>query len=237
MCIPSVNGTTGIDTQYSLADHVYACRFSQTTVLLDLKRNRYFGVDTSALDAVQALTRRVSGRTQIAAWLASGLLQPHLHAQRPFAPQSIDLRAPLMSIEDFNGDSSGLRPRDVARFIGSCMSVRHALRSQTLYQIARGLQAERKRRAVTVRDTPMEQLSAAVHRFRQLRPFAFAAHDQCLFHALALTHLLTAQRLSATWVIGVRLHPWGAHSWVQQGSLLLDATPEAVREFTPIIAV
>ena len=40
-----------------------------------------------------------------------------------------------------------------------------------------------------------------------------------------------------TWVIGVRTKPWAAHSWVQQGTLLLDANPEQVCDYSPILAI
>jgi hypothetical protein len=43
--------------------------------------------------------------------------------------------------------------------------------------------------------------------------------------------------LFPTWVIGVRARPWGAHAWVQQDKLLLDANPEQVCEYTPILTV
>jgi hypothetical protein len=70
-----------------------------------------------------------------------------------------------------------------------------------------------------------------------MRPFAFTSLDQCLFHALALTRFVNDSGQLATWVIGVRLRPWGAHSWVQQNHRVLDTTPEIVREYAPILAV
>jgi hypothetical protein len=39
------------------------------------------------------------------------------------------------------------------------------------------------------------------------------------------------------WVIGVRAKPWGAHAWVQHDKLLLDANPEHVCEYTPILTI
>jgi hypothetical protein len=39
------------------------------------------------------------------------------------------------------------------------------------------------------------------------------------------------------WVIGVRTQPFGAHSWVQNGAVVLNDTPERVSSFTPILAV
>ena len=65
--------------------------------------------------------------------------------------------------------------------------------------------------------------------FRRLRPYAFAAKDQCLFHALALLKFLAYYNIFPTWVIAVRPTPWAAHSWLQLGNHVLDCNPEEIR--------
>ena len=76
-----------------------------------------------------------------------------------------------------------------------------------------------------------------VQQFRQLRLYSLTTLDQCLFHALALCRFLSPFGVFPSWVIGVRTHPWGAHSWVQCGDLVLDDTPEHVLEYTPLLIV
>jgi hypothetical protein len=73
--------------------------------------------------------------------------------------------------------------------------------------------------------------------FRRLRPYAFAAKDQCLFHALSLLKFLAQYNIHPTWVIAVRPTPWAAHSWLQLGTLVLDCTPEEISGYTPILAI
>ena len=73
--------------------------------------------------------------------------------------------------------------------------------------------------------------------FRRLRPYEFAAKDQCLFHALALLKFLAHYNIHPTWVIAVRPTPWAAHSWLQLGTLVLDCTPEEISGYTPILAI
>jgi hypothetical protein len=82
-----------------------------------------------------------------------------------------------------------------------------------------------------------DALAEKVASFQRLRPYWFAAQDQCLFHALALRHFLRAYGIAVSWVIGVRTLPWGAHSWLQTNNCLIDATPEEVREYVPILCV
>jgi len=84
---------------------------------------------------------------------------------------------------------------------------------------------------------PEQRAVELVCLFRRLRPLAFTAKDQCLFHALALVRFLAFYSVFPVWVVGVRTRPWAAHSWVQQGTLLLDSNPEHVCEYTPILSV
>ena len=43
--------------------------------------------------------------------------------------------------------------------------------------------------------------------------------------------------LPADFVIGVSLHPFAAHSWVQWGTVLVNDQLDAVRHFTPILVL
>ena len=81
------------------------------------------------------------------------------------------------------------------------------------------------------------RLRAAALAFERLRPLAFTAHDRCLHDSLSLVVFLAFKGLSASWVIGVRTRPFGAHSWVQSGSLVLNDQHEQVRAFRPILVV
>lgn len=61
--------------------------------------------------------------------------------------------------------------------------------------------------------------------------------DRCLPRALALAHAMIDLGLAPDLVIGVRLQPFGAHSWVEHAGVLVSDTLEHVREFTPILAI
>jgi hypothetical protein len=73
--------------------------------------------------------------------------------------------------------------------------------------------------------------------FARVRPWVFTADGHCLVHALTLVLFLSHYGIYAEWVLGVRTRPWGAHSWVQVGSAILDSTPEKVWDFEPILAI
>lgn len=65
----------------------------------------------------------------------------------------------------------------------------------------------------------------------------FPARDaplDCLPRSLALNRFLRTAGWPAEHVIGVALHPFEAHAWVQLDDAPLDETPAALRRYTPI---
>lgn len=239
---------------YWLPPHVRACTTATGTVLLDLRRNRYFGVgrkETRVLSSLTANWRDTPSTTtnfssdvdplplEDAVRIADKLVQAGLlsnDASEPaaFTPAEIDLNSLLTSVGHELDRKSSIRPRHIIHFVRACTWARRAVRSRTLYLVS-----EEIGRTKNAAGAPFDADRAIelVGVFRRLRPHTFAARDQCLFHALALVKFLASHDLYPTWVIGVRTKPWAAHSWVQQGTLLLDANPEQVCDYTPILAI
>lgn len=63
----------------------------------------------------------------------------------------------------------------------------------------------------------------------------FGSHDQCLARSLALTAACRRHGIASNLVIGVRPAPFAAHSWVQQGQIVLNEKPDRALLFTPIL--
>jgi hypothetical protein len=164
----------------------------------------------------------------------AGLLSKNAAEPTAFTPTAIDLNSLLTSVGHEVDRKSSIRWRHIIDFLRACTWARRSVRSRTLYVVAEEI-GRRKNTAGAPFDA--ERAIELVGVFRRLRPHTFAARDQCLFHALALVRFLSAYDLYPTWVIGVRTKPWAAHSWVQQGTLLLDANPEQVCEYSPILAI
>lgn len=237
---------------YWLAPHIVACETAAGAIFLDLQRNRYAGLALPALpklaDCVHDWPHRTTvapvpaGRTAtsedpcdpIASLVAAQYIVKHEPASPGFIRRRVDLDSPLATVQDSPVTETHLQWRHVVRFAHACLWAQHALRRRSLYSIACELS---QRKQCAVRRPRENDVAPLVHLFCRLRPFAFTARDRCLFHALALSHFLNAHGVFAVWVIGVRTLPWAAHSWVQLDSCLLDATPEQVCEYTPILAV
>jgi hypothetical protein len=238
---------------YWLPSHVRACSTTSGTVLLDLRRNRYFGVgrkETRVLCSLAAnwqetpasstFTRDLDAlpmedAVRIADKLVeAGLLSKDAGEPAAFTPTAIDLNSLLTSVGHEVERKSPIRWRHIVNFLRACTWARRSVRSRTLYVVAEEI-GRKKNAAGAPFDA--ERAIELVGVFRRLRPHTFAARDQCLFHALALVKFLSAYDIYPTWVIGVRTKPWAAHSWVQHGTLLLDANPEQVCDYSPILAI
>lgn len=241
-----------VDTeQYWIPPHVRACSTATSTVLLDLKRNRYFGVGAQETRALYTLALNWSEASahalddvepmspDVAVPIANALVDAGLLSREaPTSPLvsagTIDLNNALTSVGHELDRSRRIQGGHVISFLRACLWASRSLRSRSLYSVVREI-SQAKSFAPEYFDEQRAVELACI--FRRLRPHAFAAKDRCLFHALALLNFLSRYEVFPTWVIGVRLRPWAAHSWVQQGSLLLDSNPEHVCEYTPILVV
>lgn len=237
--------------QYWIPSHVRVCPLLASTILLDLKRNRYFGIGTNETRALSTLAlnwNEANGSAAAVEQLApdaaiamadalieAGLLSRDPPADRTaFGAAPLDLSGVLSSAGHELSRTTSLRVPHIASFLAALAWTRRALRSRTLYSIASEV---RDRKVAANGDFDEQRAVELVGIFRRLRPHTFAARDRCLFHSLALVRFMARHDVFPTWVIGVRAKPWGAHAWVQQGKLLLDANPEQVCEYTPILTV
>jgi hypothetical protein len=237
--------------QYWIPAHVRVCPLLASTILLDLKRNRYFGIgakETRALSTLASNWNEANGSAapveQLArdvaidmadALMEAGLLSRDVPAERAaFGGAPVDLSGVLTSAGHEVSRNSSLRLAHVTNFLAALAWTRRALRSRTLYSIACEIRDRKDAASGAFDEAKAIEL---VGIFRRLRPHTFAARDRCLFHSLALVQFMARHAQFPTWVIGVRARPWGAHAWVQQGKLLLDANPEQVCEYTPILTV
>jgi len=243
-----------------LAYHVGVCQVDDQIVLLDLRRNRYLSISA---EGASALAHHVEGWpvagdctdakatpfTLPASRASSALiqrlmLQGLLTRDRTFSRDAtrgevLGLDKATASIDFEQGDKrSSTSLCHVARFLRSAAVAALWLRCRSLESIAATVAS---RCAHIERSTPNARAPEAVWRaaaaFERLRPFGFTAEDKCLQDSLALTNYLAAERVLARWVIGVKIRPFGAHSWVQSGPTVLNDQPEHVRRYTPILVV
>lgn len=232
-----------------LATHVRACRVGDQMIFLDLLRNRYFGVAGPQLAALSAVigvspaagdTLDAVSSPAVRAWLRRLRNQDLLID----ATAEIPARRHHMVVEptsslnvDDTPPAAGADWRHLVRLWRSTLVASTWLRRQSLNDIANHVVTLRARHSDSRGCTSSDGILEAVATYERLRPFALTSHDRCLNDSLTLVHFLALQGLFPKWVIGVRVHPFGAHSWVQSGNVVLNDLAERVRHYQPILVV
>lgn len=232
---------------YWLPEHVYVCRIRDAAILLDVRNDKYHGLQGEQMQALGAVVHGwpVSGHPGPLAFaeniasqlLAKGLLTRNAGQGKSASPVVLRTDQLPVAVGPDVVRPRSIRPRDIFNFVRAWIWGATHLRRGLLEQCIRTLESEKQRQlrsgGAFDEDTTIELVTT----FRRLRCYAFVARERCLLHALVLTRFLSFYGIHPTFVMGVRTAPWGAHSWVQHGSLILDAHPAQTRDFTPILAV
>lgn len=113
--------------------------------------------------------------------------------------------------------------------------VRHALQRGGFHRLITSLAAD-KARLTSNTPSATQALRQIAANFEQTRRLV-RSHDQCLPRSITLARQCVAAELPVDLVIGVRLRPFAAHSWVQTGPWLVNDHVDTVRTYTPVLAV
>lgn len=242
-----------------LASHVCACESEGQVILLDLRRNKYFGVagrhspalahfvdgwpasaspegDSLSASDIDSLTRPLLLQGLLTPWPLDDRAAGERRVARPLA-DLIDLATTSLDADDAI-DAVTLGAGRVCRMVQSAAVAAMWLRWRSLLSIAQAVTDRRTRlEQRCARPASPEAMRAAVGAYEKLRPLVFTARDRCLHDSLALVGFLAAEGMFPRWVIGVQTHPFGAHSWVQSDETVLNDHPDRVRRFRPILVV
>jgi hypothetical protein len=243
---------------YGIPAHVHMCVTAEGSVLLDLKRDKYFGVgreETEILSmVVQGWPRppwesnrgrspewiRVQANELCLSMLERGLLIRTLGGvtgSGAVAACQRDMKGDWISVGDELEVHCEVTWRHCADFVAAYLWARFSLAWRPFLATVEEVRARKANCTHEKQPRHILQVAGTVDVFRRLRPLLFAAEGRCLLHALTLIRFLSKYELYPEWVIGVTTQPWGAHSWVQWGNYLLDTNPEKVCAYTPILVV
>jgi len=231
-----------------LADHVRACVVGDQMIFLDLLRSRYIGVGGPQLPALSAAILEsapvdhtpvsASSVELLDAWVRR-LRNQQLLSDAPPCEMQSETVVPeaITSLDTDDEQAAGSDWRTLVRLWRSTWVVSTWLRRRSLADIAERIAALRAQHSGRGGSLEVDAMRAAVAAYLRLRPFALTSHDRCLNDSLTLVHFLASQGLFPQWVIGVRIRPFCAHSWVQSGGVVLNDLPERVRAYQPILVV
>lgn len=223
---------------YFLPFHVHCCQRGAAFVFLDLKQDDYTLIVGKAADALRTLAEPAPAESRAPLGdalreLVSGrLLTTDPRAGRRFSATPSDLAMePLLDSE--TPPSAAVRLSDWFNFIAACTTATVRLR---WHKIEHTVTAVARRKALHGGDIDIEQARHLTAVFQRLRAL-FPANYLCLFDSLALIEFLARYHVHPTWIFGVRLEPWAAHCWIQQGQFTFNEDVEEAASYTPIMAV
>lgn len=241
---------------YWLCRHVYVCALPTATIFMDIKRNAYHAIaaaDARRLAAnvpgLSALLRThaccsADGETdsETTALLCS-LLQANLLTTSVKYGKIVSAPHLMHSVRDDlvvpTVERRPIRITDVLKFLAALTYAFFAARIAPLRYVIGHAQRKARTERMAARLTPTDQVAVLelVSIYRRIRVYLFGSRNNCLLQALSLRTFLTYYHIRTTWIFGVKMNPWSAHSWVQYGSLVLDGSPEEVQYYTPILVI
>jgi hypothetical protein len=251
---PSAKGDQ-CGTSYYLASHVFACASPHGVVLLDLLRNKYFGLDLTDGASLAGFVsdwpaQEISGENVpgvaldrsrvnnlVRSLLDANVLQCCLPSDCDISRSTFSLQGDLASVGDEIIARTPVRLAHVVSFLFSLLSAFFSLRFLPLNFAVRVVHKRKTRAIATGYYFDPRHAAQLTYVFRRLRPYLFSASGHCMVHALALVNFMAIYGEFPSWVLGVRTEPWGAHSWVQHENLLLDTNPAKVCPYIPLLSV
>jgi hypothetical protein len=223
---------------YFLPAHVHCCRRGDAFVFLDLKQDDYTLIAGPPAEALRALSDPSSAAPPssvehvLAELVDGGLLTRDGRAGKAISVTRTELALePLLDIES---PRPSARLLDYFNFFAACTTAAARLRWGALANTVEAV----ARRKVRHGNHPIDieharHLTAVFHKLRKI----FPANYLCLFDSLALIEFLARYDIYPTWVFGIKLDPWAAHCWIQQGQLTFNEGVEEAASYTPIMAI
>jgi hypothetical protein len=215
-----------------LLPHVSYGLVGSIPVFLDLLRDRYFALDAASQRAFGRLTddaEAFADRANGGRLLATGLFST---STIPVPVRPVQVMVPTRSALEASGPRR--RPGLSAALAAYRISrrARRSLEREPLLEIIERERA-RRTRARPAHDHDLEELARCFRRARALMP----PEPVCLPDSLALLEWLARRSAYPALVFGVKLHPFGAHCWVQTDEAILSDAADVVADFTPVLAI
>lgn len=215
---------------YQLSSGVHFCEIGDQRVFLDLAGDRYFSLPCPADTAFALLVTPATGEApssfDIEFLLRAGVLVDAPHGKPIEATRH---ERPTSSLVEEGSIGAKFTPQAL---LEAWLLVHRAVRRISTKRLPGLLEAVSNNRpaegsARAVRDR-------AVSRFLTVRRYIPIAPN-CLHDSLALCRFLQRRGIASDLVIGAKLHPFGAHCWVQDGPTVLNDTLAAARGFQPVL--
>lgn len=235
--------------KYRLSDHIAACRTGEYVVLLDCKRDEYFGLSMAECELirphVEGLPESATSDFEsylsepiedIARYLNRLCDQRIICAYSIAGPKKDGLQMPQARADLIPGYSEAWAPlkfTDLRCFVSAVAWARYQISFNSILRMAANI--ERMRSDAGSGDTcDLDLARSAVVRFDRLYRVIFSRPGACLFRSFALQRFLFHYGIYPYSVFGVATNPFRAHCWVQVRDIVFSDSYIDVARFTPI---
>lgn len=212
---------------------IHFCVIGGRAIFLDLRRNRYFALPSRTNGAfvtiagersLGAITTSVFDQIAVGAMPSGlGFAGSHtMNSSKIATPESDRLAAQ---------DQAATSPALVLLAWSAVAVAKILVQLCPLYRILSGLE---KSRAKTVRHKDFANMDRIGAAFRKVHPF-LRSDGNCLPLTLAFVWLCRRFGHSPALIIGVRVNPFSAHCWSQDGAIVLNDAYERVQPYLPIL--
>lgn len=236
------SASRGLPARLSLAPGLHMCECDGICIFLDIPGDRYFCLSPEQ----SAFFRKIDIADQTdpppermlafrESLIRHGILVPS-PAARPFLPPVRPARAPG-ALRDLRASASPAIPGALATRVAHAALMTWWLERRRRFEGVTAYVAHLKEKLPQASRDKKADWGFLVTAFHDVSPWLFTREDACRFRSIVLIRFLAGYGVSADWVFGVRLAPFGAHCWVEKEGAVLNDKADRVREFTPILRV
>ena len=254
--IPGLRGTATHPRRlmdYAVANHIYTCATEAGVVVLDSRRGKYSIVPGDRARSLEEVVRgwpvlppaeaASENQTAASSTLLNSLVRGGIVMPMTDPRLRVCTRTAVSVAQEALLDALAARERPKIRWrhvVTFSLSVTYAiamLKSRPFEALLHNLRRRKERDASAHAKHSIADIRECVRSFSWLRPLAYAESEACLFDSVVLTDFLIRQGILAEFLIGVRIRPFVAHSWVQIQGFALNDLPEYLAAYTPILSV
>lgn len=233
-----------------LQPHVYCCELDDGLVFLDVLQGKYSALNAAQLRNVRPLLAVSTSPSENSTayndpaetlhraeqLIASGMFTRDEKRGKPVLPVELE-QSDAVDFQGAVSDEPRIGFRDFAYMLAAVTYAALQLKLCSFERIVAHFEQHARLPPKQIVTLHARQVEPLVNVFRRLRSFFYTAEGHCLLDSLVLMHFLRCYGMKATWAIGVATRPFGAHSWVQYGDVVLNDTLDHARKFKPILVL
>jgi hypothetical protein len=249
--------------EYYLPEHVFLCVVDGMIIFLDLQNDTYLSPEPDNMNIFFSILADIPERFSVSEmsmikWHAEKLdrknyrddttvndgfaylikqqlLTTDAFVGKKIAPVTVNIPQLDLSGYDF-GETPTIKAGHIFKFFVASLFTSIKLRFTPTERVVKSVRDRKRKQQFSVH-SQQDEIRDLVEIFKILRPLFFTSKDNCLFDSLALINFLAGYGIYPTWVFGVKVRPFCAHCWVQDGNFIYNESLQNAHHFTPIMTV